>query len=350
MLRKRLLQTALFVKRAIEYMRIARVADGATRRASREIQRVITKIVDDWSTQSDYAPGYGETYRDTHHLQGLINSYAAIIPPLFNNYGKTTGCDFGCWYGFSSLMLSMFGARHVYGVEINTSFVDKANQWVAAYDLKGVDFLPIADSTIDLHDGSVDWVLINQVLCNARAGTFSDSLREAYRILNDDGVLVFCESNNPHCPDTVKRLAKWYRQLEIGSGTPDAPEGGTYHSRANLIRKQAPDLSDQDVRKLAKGTCYLWGQQISAAVETFRNEGTPPESYFDASGLRCPCEPKFGGAQSQVTDPFAIRDDLVDVGFRKIVISTYPMPSPKQPADLKGLLTRSQGFYIYARK
>ncbi|MEX2577663.1 MAG: class I SAM-dependent methyltransferase [Verrucomicrobiales bacterium] len=305
-----------------------------------------------WRKENDYMPGYGNSYRDGDVARSLVECYASAVRPVVTNYDKSVGCDLGCWYGFSTIVLSRLGAARVHGVELNPEVVSRSNSWVSQYRLENLKFHCITEEgRIPLGEASVDWVYINQVLCNARADTFRHSLEEAYRILRRGGRLIFCDSNNPHCPDTVERLTASHRQLELGEGTEEHPAGPTFQSRTAWFANHFPDLAEPDRKALAKGTCYQHGEQLRKAAEDFVKDGSLPQSFFQPGIDRCPCEPVHGGAQSQVTDPHRVRQDLEEIGFVQTAISIVPTARPAlTPEELEEALRSSQAFYVYGEK
>lgn len=145
---------------------------------------------------------------------------------------------------------------------------------------------------------------MNQVLCNAMPASCSTSLREAFPILRPGGIFLLCESNNPHCPDMLKRLEHTSHAYEIGRGMALAPAGSNVSLRWGMIRDMTLYMSDKDVRRFARHTWYLWGPTIQNAVERFQGEGRIPDSRFIPGALRAVCSPVAGAAQGNITDPY----------------------------------------------
>lgn len=224
-----------------------------------------------------------------------------------------------------------------------------ARRWADSAPIRNLRFIAAADGRVPVASVSLDWVVINQVLCNALPDSFEKSLCETARVLRPGGCLVLSDSNNPHCPATIERLVKVYHDREIGCGSYETPAGSNLLARQAVIRELAPDLAEQETRALARTTCYLWGQQLAGAVRRFRATGERPDSVFKAGTDQVPCNPRTGAALGNLTDPWILSEQLGELGFDTI-ISVAPSREQIPQQVLRAQLADSQGFYIYARK
>lgn len=317
-----------------------------------EAQELFHSIVNDvlagWRQEgamhSRYVAGYASTQKVNSILHHYWNAVALQVP----GYAGSIGMDFGCWLGFSSLALAVLGAN-VCGVDLVADYVKIAQRWADSAPIRNLRFIAAADGRVPVASGSLDWVVINQVLCNALPDSFETSLRETARVLRTGGWLVLSDSNNPHCPATIERLIKVYHDREIGCGSYETPAGSNLLDRQTVIQELAPDLAEQETRALAMNTCYMWGPQLVDAVQRYLATGERPDSVFKEGLGSTPRDPRNGAALGNLTDPFVLSEQLRASGF-DTVISVSPSRQQVPEQVLRETLARSQGFYVYAQK
>ena len=296
-----------------------------------------------WRQEGIPNPGYAACY-DTHQkVIGLRNAYRNILYSLVPRFSGSCGCDLGCWLGLSSLLQWSLGASEVYGCDTNLKHINVARAWNTATDVApGLEFFPIERSALPLQSRSLDWVVTNHVLCNAAPDSFWTSIEEARRVLRSDGVLIVADGNNPWCPDAMARLEEAHRQAEVGD---DREEGYNRRNRRDELLRRCPALDPEAAERLARETCYMWGDALSAAAEHYLTTGQTPGSIFRPTIERAPCNPLNGYALGNVTDPFAMARELERLGFRTH-IAVEPSPIPRGTANLHKVLAVSQGFYV----
>ncbi len=325
------------------------MTDKKTEEAAQDVKTTIRRIIDIWRQEADFSANYASNYPDDDAVQWRRDFYKTMVADMLPGFGGSTGCDLGCCYGFSTLFLRDLGARRVYGVDPFSPFIDKAQSWQQTFTLEGLCFLLMADTRIPLDDASCDWVVINQVFSNAYDGTRAAALSETRRILKPGGVLVFSDGNNPHCPATLNRLRKAYRDYEIGDGTAAAPRGPAFLNRCRLIRRFDAALGEEEMTALARGTCYAWGAQIKAAVRDYRVTHTLPARFFRDDAVQVPLNPENGRAVGNITDPYELAGQMQALGFETHICMSpdwRPLSAPALAAQLK----TASLFYIYARK
>jgi len=282
-------------------------------------------------------------------IESWISLYRTGISAAIPGFEGSLGIDFGCWTGLGTWVLSTMGAKCVFGVEINRDTMRFGPRWAKQFNLDTVRFAWNAGGVIPMPSNAVDWVYVNQVFCNMRPDGFEQATSEIARVIRSGGTLVFCDSNNPHCPDTIERLERVYRTRELGNGDESNPAGVLFSLRVRRIREMAPELEPHVVQRLAKNTCYLGGPEFDQAVRAFLHAGVEPASPFIGGWEKAPVNPLSGIAAGNVTDPFWFAGRFDALGM-DVSINTSPSPGPTDPAQIHDLLTQSQGFYIIATK
>ncbi len=304
---------------------------------------LVDRVQSYWRREGVPNPGYAVCYDTREKVADLRNGYRQILYSLIPRFSGSCGCDLGCWLGLSSLLQWSLGAGEVCGCDINLEYIDVARAWNAATDVApGLEFFPIERNALPLQSRSLDWIMVNQVLCNAAPDRFWTSMEDTRRVLRSDGVLIIVDGNNPWCPDTVARLTEVHRQAEVGDGR---EEGYNRRNRRDELLRRWPALDSEAADRLAWETCYMWGDALSAAAEHYLATGQTPGSIYQPTIERAPCNPLNGCALGNVTDPFAMARELERLGFRTH-IAVQPSPIPRGTVNLHRALTVSQGFYV----
>ncbi|MFZ1679380.1 MAG: class I SAM-dependent methyltransferase [Rhizobiaceae bacterium] len=309
----------------------------------------LSKVMTFWDEKyGEKFKGYVHPYRERSTFDNLANFYRAIAE--FNDTtSSTVACDLGCWLGFPCLLENADTGCTVYGIEIQESFTETAREWSAHIDARNLRFHAMREGVVPLPGASVDWVLVNQVLCNALADTFPNSIREAARILKPGGTLIICDSNNPYHEPVRARLKRTYHNAETGNGSLEAPAGHNFRARKTMIQAVAPGLSAESVSMLALGTCYMHGLQIRAAVQDFVHNGRKPVSLFNPDTLDTPLLPHNGAALGNLTNPYLLARIAQEAGLQ-VTINTALTRQPLSPSDLYDSLQNSGSFYVIAEK
>lgn len=323
----------------------------------------LQSILDHWDKNStlidtgDPFIGYDGPYRDKAVIDGLISFYRAVGEAV-SATPDTSGCDLGCWLGFSSLMLAQITGARVYGVDIQDQFEALTSDWLSQVDVPNLSFSTIKNGAVPLPSASMDWVLVNQVLCNALPHSFEASIREAARILKPNGTLIISDSNNPYCKAVIERLSDRFKTAEIGDGDIAAPSGTLFKTRKAYLAKIDAKLLDNglcvasltpsELNRLTRDTAYMWGQKLETALIQFKQTGQTPYSRFSQAVERSPVEPDTGAALGNLTNPFSILTMVENLGL-KSHITTNLTWTEYDPHTLYGLLSQSAGFYIMAK-
>ncbi len=288
-------------------------------------------------------------YATDEQIASWITLYRDTVIPAIPNFQGSTGVDFGCWTGIGSSILASLGAARVFCAEVNAVTMRFGPQWANHFNLDALRFAWNADGVIPLPDDSVDWVYVNQVFCNMHPQGFDQAIDEISRILKTGARLVFCDSNNPHCPATLERLERIYKTRELGDGDYESPAGVLYKQRTRIIKNLVPGINADDANRLAKNTCYLGGHDLDRTILAWKLAGTEPTSPFLGGWSPAPVNPVNGIAAGNITDPYDLAARFQSRGV-KTSINTAATQGPTDPAELHERMTASQSFYILGRK
>lgn len=290
-----------------------------------------------------------EGWNDEGKIKGWIDLYGDGIAAAIPGFDGSQGIDFGCWTGFGTWVLSTMGARRAIGVELNRETMDFGPRWAAQFGLETVAFACNVGGVIPMPSRSMDWVYVNQVFCNMRPDGYERATSEIARVLRSGGRLVFCDSNNPHCPQTRERLERIYRTRELGTGDAIHPDGVLFKQRIRRIEQLLGAAESEVVERLARNTCYLGAAELDRAILGYAHARIEPASPFVGGWETAPVNPATGMAAGNVTDPFWFAARFESLGL-EVSINTHPAEGPSDPLAVHELMKGSQGFYILGTK
>lgn len=288
-------------------------------------------------------------YATDEQIEGWIALYRDVVVPAIPNFAGSTGIDFGCWTGIGTSIFASFGAARVFCAELNAATMRFGPRWAERFGLDALRFGWSAGGVVPLPDRSADWIYVNQVFCNMQPEGFGQAIGEIARLLRPGGTLVFCDSNNPHCPATLERLERVYRARELGDGDAARPAGALFTQRQRRVEELVPGIAAEDADRLARNTCYLGGDVLDRAILEWKFRGVEPSSPFRGGWNRPPVNPRNGIAAGNITDPFDLAARFGAAGF-KTTINSSATQGPTDPAELLERMTQSQSFYILGRK
>ena len=309
----------------------------------------ISKAIEYWDEKypKKHDP-YVAPYRDKKTFDNLYSFYASLTQ-FVGAKKDSIGCDLGCWLGFPCLLEADSCGGQVIGIEIQERFTEQAREWLNIVGNEQVSFDYMHGNCVPLTTGSMDWVFINQVLCNALQDSFDKTIEEAVRILKPGGILVISDSNNPYTPAVKERLYNTYRTVEIGNGTQESPNGSMFRVRVNRIKKLDLELTDAEIKNLAKYTCYLWGTGIEKAALRYKVENVMPTSRFIDEHDQPPINATTGTALGNFTNPFHIAK-LVEKHGLQTSVSTALTFDQSEPAQLKRSFAKNGSFFVISKK
>ena len=269
---------------------------------------------------------------------------------LVPNLAGSRGLDFACWCGFMTWMMIRLGAGEVWGSDVIASHIDAAQEWSSRERITGLNFRCNAPDEVPYEDYFFDWVVTSGLYSNLNPSMTPSVFAGLHRVLKPGGLLLFNDGGNILHPPTAERVLACYREMEIGAGTEDDPQGCFYRNRLALITESAPDLEDAQQRLLARETCYLWRPEIEAAIAEFRSSGkTPERRYLAGIDQPPPVAPSNGNAAARANDPHRIRAELEDVGF-SVYFTAYCGTQPLSCEEAARHFSSSPGLFLVGQK
>jgi len=331
---------------------------AARKRSAQELFEIFQAVEAEWIERGRTEPGdlagvgryvQAAGFDSLDRVAAMREHYEAWLSHI-ENLDRTAGCDLGCWLGFSTATLAALGCQMVYGIEPIVNSARLAEDWRTRRKIGNLSFRAMREGVVPLQNESMDWIVINQVFCNALPDSFAGSLREAARVLKSGGWLMLSDANNPYCPDTLERLRKNFIRAELGSGTREAPEGPNFKQRLQIIKEATAQIDEQVATRLARETCYMYGEQLKEAALKYVQSGQLPGSMFRDDPFRPTCIARTGASNGNITDPFALCGTIANLGFEEFAITCGPRMRRLDEHTLWRELTKSQGFFVFARK
>ncbi|MCO5090673.1 bifunctional 2-polyprenyl-6-hydroxyphenol methylase/3-demethylubiquinol 3-O-methyltransferase UbiG [Bosea sp. (in: a-proteobacteria)] len=256
------------------------------------------------------------SYLDNYRKPETIAAYHYVLEPLFEGgLGKRPRriLDYGCWYGLSSVMMARLGAE-VVGVDINPVALERGTGMLRAMGEGGVTLRHCNDFLTRPESFRSDLVVIMDVLCSANPDDHPKILAAAHAALVPDGWLLISDANNLRNRDVVEMLQARWRDYEIGRGTIDAPAGDYHQGRRAFIAGHLPAADGAVLDRLARESCYLWGDELLAQVSA-RMAGTGAASRFGPEGLVAPVRADDGCTFGTAIDPLKLVGMLREMGM-----------------------------------
>lgn len=162
-----------------------------------------------------------------------------------------TGLDFGCGVGgYTELLVTRHGARHVVGVDIDEALIERARHRVDdRVSGSRLSFTAIPPGPLPFDDAHFDFVLCKEVL--VRISEKRPILSELYRVLRPGGLLFLSDWHCPEGPMTSD-MGRWV--AEEGYAVASL---GEIAAAVNAVGFQAVEASDRNdwFRSFAEAEC-----------------------------------------------------------------------------------------------
>lgn len=226
--------------------------------------------------------------------------------------------DVGCGFGPVCLGFWIFGFRQIYGLDIYGPMINTANVFLRELNL---------DNAIRLIQGDAarlsefyDTDFFDVVFCNEGISHFrhyQKFLEESHKVLKPGGLLIISDNNNGANPFMRRKNYEIWRAFE------NAPDGtkiyghtvkASYFSiRRDIIREHFPEINQEEVERLARGTSGMDVHEIKTACERYVTNGEMPTHYFVPT--QCPLNPRTGIYIENMLQPYNLASALRTIGF-----------------------------------
>lgn len=287
--------------------------------------------------------------------KGGWEDYLRILSTVPTDVRNKDVVDFGCKYGLFAPVLVMKGAKTVYCVDAEESYIEWG-QKVVAEAVSEARFALTRNGLISLPSESVDYIFVNEVISHVNQGFLDSVYTEFSRILRPGGTLVIQDGNNGANHEVQKALPILWNQWENGpDGTHtdrDYVNKCFLSRRRDFIRNELPfGASEEVIDFLARNTSGLWGEGLRSTIREYlqtKNFVLRPYRYGTV-----PTNPTDGGyLMERAFVPKKVILDLAEHGIksrqllpkRLSVLKTYIKNKIKRRQTPSLFNLRSEGF------
>jgi SAM-dependent methyltransferase len=266
-----------------------------------------------------------------HHQQPeMIEGYDRLLSGLLAKTRLKRGAsvlDYGCWYGVSTVMMSMLGLDMI-GADINPKSIAAARSLAGFWGLGNIRFTDTGVLDDPAMAGRLDGVFIMDVLCSAHPDEIPRILKRGAGLLAPGGYIVISDYNNRRNVPFMSSLRQRWHEYEIGSGTAGAPAGHYFRMRRDHLRDRIEVGDEDELSDLARNSCYLWGDSLVAFVRALRAGEAQPRP-FDPLANVPPVQAHDGCTFGTPLDVPGIADTLRGEGLET---AFYPKLADAEPA------------------
>lgn len=220
-----------------------------------------------------YIEAYEQAYQVIHDLSSGITDFGyqqTEVTILKSVLKDKTVIDYGCGYGASTLHLAQY-AKRVVGCDIIAFSVEKAQERLMQAGLSNVRFQQVEPAELDFQDQSADVIYASDVIEHLHPEDAKHFLREAFRVLRPQGLLVCITPHRIYGPSDISRYF-----LPIGSKSTGLHLQEYNYRELMTLMKQAgfqsfltPVLSHRYLAKWPKKmtSCFFMPAWVRAGFE-----------------------------------------------------------------------------------
>ncbi|MEM7095221.1 MAG: class I SAM-dependent methyltransferase [Actinomycetota bacterium] len=232
------------------------------------------------------------------------------------NLARSRGLELGCSVGTKLLIMQRLGAGEIVGCDYAEHLVEDGRYWIEETGTEGIELVASGESAVPFANAEFDWVTLQMVYCQLGDAAIEPLIAEMYRVLRPGGIALVHDGANPHHAPTADAMYDYYREVELGEGTAEAPAGPLFVMRRALIAGEFTGLDGETIDALARNTAYMRSEDVRSAVDVFVRGGEEPASPFvDRGDELVPPVMLDGQAVRRPTDPFVMRDQFAASGF-----------------------------------
>jgi len=202
--------------------------------------------------------------------------YWQLLHSVPYNYNEKVIVDYGCKYGHLLPMFISLEARKAIGIDVDDEYVNAGSTLFQGM-YSNVEIFKSEEGYVPLQSGTVDFVLVNEVISHVNPAFLETVYAEIARILKPGGKILISDGNNIEYAPCLEALAPLWNAWENG---PDGAKTDrdivtkSYLSRRKeIIRSRHPQLDDAHVDILAQNTSGLWGNFLIKIIDDYVDSG-----------------------------------------------------------------------------
>jgi SAM-dependent methyltransferase len=309
-----------------------------------DIRDEYRKVLEYCETRRDRLPEYLLRQSRSYH-EGLYRDYERLLDVIPAPLAGKTVADFGCKFGHLIPLLLARGSREAIGIDVVDDHVRAGAELFGAL-YPNARVIKSEDGLIPLQSGTVDVLLMNEVISHVNPSYLDTVWSEASRILKAGGILFISDGNNRANADARAKLVELYDKWENG---PDGAQTDRdvvtipfLDRRKTFIRERHPALPPETVEHLALNTSGLFGGQLARVLDRYVATGELVRRPYRRGA--CPMSPDESGVMMERAFlPQQLELALIEYGFdaRQVV--------PPPALGRHGLLGPAKDLYARLR-
>lgn len=293
------------------------MSDG---KAFQEFADIATKVLE--AKLDDYDPWiyrYHHSFRTRAGLDEYVRYQLGKLKFAGVNIEGLTVLDAGCGFGMSLVLMGILGAREMCGFDLYGNMVDTVLAYrgllpeslAAKLEVERADAaaMPYEENRFDL------LLSVEAISHYLDVDAF---LKEAHRVLKPGGTLLITDGNNVRNSGIKRDTLEIWEAFEQGSKGQQihghTVEMPFLNKRQQLIRELQPELADDEVLALARGTAGMIRDQIIAVLDRHARSGEKPDSRYKVGDL--PVDPIKCDVIERLFDPYELAGQIESHGFR----------------------------------
>lgn len=225
--------------------------------------------------------------------------------------------DLGCGFGLRAILIRLFGAGSVVAYDITEDTISNLKKLLSILPpLENFHVKKGDGFRLDFADSDFDIVFVSSVLSHCWDQIYF--IDEVERVLKTEGIfLLFDENNSLYIPGRRDRRRFW-RMCEAGPiyDKTCGLEIPYIVTREKIIKEKFPSLDYCNVKRFARLTKGMWGEEILNAVSNLI-KGNKEDIVRPKFPYR---NPESGTFPEREINPLRIMRYLMKIGFKVRII------------------------------
>jgi SAM-dependent methyltransferase len=269
--------------------------------------------------------------------KAIWRSYDWLIRLSQKSLAGAVAVDIGCKYGHVLPLFLARGARAAMGIDVEPGYLDQGRRVLGSI-YPSLEFARSDRGYLPLAPGSVDFVMVNEVISHVNPMYLETLYAEIARILRPGGVVVISDGNNWANAEARQDLRNVWEAWEHGPAGRNTGRDIVSESylelRRQVVRARHPTLPEDRVDYVARNTFGLFAGLLDEVIDEYVRTGKLVERPF-RPGL-FPTNPRESGVvMERAFHPVQVELALAGYGIRARQVIETPRVDR---SDLKGRL------------